>query len=123
METTVVNVKVKYIRPKYNNLKEWCDDPNNVYIARKEIVFIDGKRYPANNSIFANPYKLKDIPRDQAIELYKNHLQSLIDKNIITKQDLINLKGKQLGCWCKEGNGKEVHCHGDIIIDMIHKYT
>ena len=43
--TTCVNVKVKYIRPFYNNLKEWMEDENNVYIGRKGVVFIDGKRF------------------------------------------------------------------------------
>ena len=31
---SVVNCKVKYIRPEYNNLKEWMDDENNYYIGR-----------------------------------------------------------------------------------------
>ena len=32
MDTKVVNVKVKYIRPTYKNLKEWMLDSGNVYI-------------------------------------------------------------------------------------------
>jgi hypothetical protein len=43
----VVNVKVEYIRPKHKNLSEWMKDENNVYIGRKGVVFIDGKRFPA----------------------------------------------------------------------------
>jgi len=38
----VVNVRVKSIRPKYNNLKEWIADGSNVYIGRGGVVFIDG---------------------------------------------------------------------------------
>ena len=61
-DTCVVNVKVKYIRPKYENLKKWTQDPDNVYIGRKGIVFIkneDGKkqRFPKQASIFHNPFK------------------------------------------------------------------
>lgn len=42
MENTYVsNVKVKYIRPHYNNLKSWCENSNNIYIGRAGIVFID----------------------------------------------------------------------------------
>ena len=71
METKVVNCKVKYIRALgFNNLKEWCDDENNIYIGRKGIVFVDtdkidenGKkikeRFPKYNSLFANPFKVK----------------------------------------------------------------
>mgnify|MGYP001555401115 CR=1 FL=1 len=39
--TEVVNVRVLYIRPKYQNLKEWTNDPENLYIGRKGIVMID----------------------------------------------------------------------------------
>ena len=46
---SVVNCKVKYIRPKYNNLKEWFDDyENNYYIGRVGIVFINKERFPKN---------------------------------------------------------------------------
>ena len=40
--SSVVNVKVAHIRPKYNDLEEWTKDPNNVYIGRAGIVFING---------------------------------------------------------------------------------
>lgn len=43
---SVVNVKVAFIRPEYQNLKEWMQDNKNVYIGRKGIVFVDGKRFP-----------------------------------------------------------------------------
>jgi hypothetical protein len=42
---SVVNCKVNHIRPKYNDLKEWMNDTNNIYIGRSGIVFIDGKRW------------------------------------------------------------------------------
>ena len=40
----VVNCKVANIRPKYENLQEWMEDPNNVYIGRGGIVFINNQR-------------------------------------------------------------------------------
>lgn len=40
------------------NLKEWMNDPNNVYIERRGIVFIDGKRFPEQDSPYANPFKV-----------------------------------------------------------------
>lgn len=37
----VCNCKVEFIRKKgYDNLAQWCQDSNNVYIGRKGIVFI-----------------------------------------------------------------------------------
>ena len=56
--TTICNCKVQYIRPKYKNLKHWMEDDNNIYIGRRGIVFIDGERFPKQNSIFANPFKI-----------------------------------------------------------------
>ena len=68
---SVVNCKVQYIRPKYNNLKEWMNDPNNIYIGRG-VVFIDKKRFPAQASKFANPYKVgKHRTREEVINKYK----------------------------------------------------
>jgi len=48
---SVENVKVKFIRQKgYDNLEKWMDDPNNEYIGRPGVVFIDNKRFPAPGS-------------------------------------------------------------------------
>ena len=65
----IVNVKVKYIRPEYDNLKEWCEDSNNCYIGRRGIVIINGRRYPEEASIFANPYK---GDREEIIKKYSD---------------------------------------------------
>jgi hypothetical protein len=46
--TTVVCVKVDFIRPEYKNLEEWMRNPNNVYIGRSGVVFINGERFPKN---------------------------------------------------------------------------
>ena len=64
---SVVNCRVKYIRPRYKDLKDWISDPNNVYIGRGGVLFIDGKRFPEKNSKFANPFILQ-------IRLNKTHL-------------------------------------------------
>ena len=65
---SVVNVKVGNLRPKHNNLKEWMQEEGNVYIGRKGVVFIEGKRFPTESSDFANPYKIgKDGSREQVI--------------------------------------------------------
>lgn len=59
VSTLCVNVKVQYLRPQYQNLKQWCEaSPNHVYIGRRGIVFIDNVRYPPRDSIWANPFKV-----------------------------------------------------------------
>ena len=55
---SIVNCKVQNIRPNYNNLEEWMNDTNNIYIARAGVVFINDKRFPIQSSKFANPYKI-----------------------------------------------------------------
>ncbi len=118
METRVVCVKVKNIKPEYKNLKEWMENPNNVYIARKGIVFIDNERFPKEDSIWANPYKIDaNTSRIEAIEKYKIYITKKINDDVISRDLLLNLKGKQLGCWCKDK--EENQCHGDILIELI----
>uniref|UniRef100_A0A6C0C8E1 DUF4326 domain-containing protein n=1 Tax=viral metagenome TaxID=1070528 RepID=A0A6C0C8E1_9ZZZZ len=113
-ETTIVNVKVAFIRPTYKNLSEWMDDPNNVYIGRAGIVFIDGKRFPRKSSEWCNPFKItKDLTRASSLRKYRKHLiQMLEDEDCLER--FRALRGKNLGCWCKP-----TQCHGDIIIKLL----
>ncbi len=122
---SVVNCKVKYIRPQYNNLKEWMDDPNNVYIGRAGVVFVTNEetgnkeRFPKFSSVFANPFKVgKDGTREEVIALYRDYTEEKLEK--ATEQELIELismKGKNLGCWCHPEP-----CHGDVLLELIEKY-
>lgn len=115
MTIKICNVKVSNIRPKYNNLKEWINDPNNIYIGRKGIVFIDGQRYPSQDSIFANPFKISgNDTRDIVIEKYKKYLLEKIKNKEITNKDILQLKGKNLGCWCCPEK-----CHWDVLLEII----
>lgn len=114
MSANVVNVRVLHLRPKYKNLKEWCEDPNNVYIGRGGIVFIDGQRYPPTWSKWANPFKVgkDDITHEEAVKRFKLFIEKKFGESL--KEELQKLKGKNLGCWCKPKP-----CHGDIIKSMI----
>lgn len=120
----IVNCKVQYIRPKYNDLREWCDDPSNVYIARAGVVFVknaDGtkERYPKTSSVFANPFKIgKDGNRDEVIQKYKKHIVKKINENTELLDKLLSLKGKSLGCWCYPEP-----CHGNILLELISEYS
>ena len=118
----VVNCRVQYIRPKYQNLKEWCDDcENNVYIGRKGVVFVQDsglkRRYPTEDSIFYNPYKIgKDGCRQEVIDKYRKYILHKIDQGEITKEEIMRLRGKNLGCWCSPEP-----CHGDVLVELIHQ--
>ena len=119
VETKVVNVKVSTIRPKYKDLKEWMNDPENIYIGRAGIVFIDGERFPKTASPFCNPFKLnKEGTREDVIQKFKTYIVEKINQDPNFKQQLYSLRGKTLGCWCKPEQ-----CHGDVLVECIEQYT
>ena len=109
-----VNVKVKYIRPKYDNLKDWCEDDNNVYCGRRGVVFITDdngvkSRYPKSDSKYCNPYKInKNNDREQVLKKYE-----IYARKKFSKEDILSLENKNLGCWCKP-----LDCHCDILIKL-----
>lgn len=110
MESTVVNVRVASIRPKYQNLKEWCADESNVYIGRARIVFIDGERYPPKDSLWANPFKTGTL--DDRIKKYREHITRKFGDDLA--RALAPLVGKNLGCWCAPEP-----CHGHVLVSLM----
>lgn len=70
-------------------------------------------------SKFANPFKISDNQdRDEVIEKYKKWLWDQIKSGKITLEDLLELEGKNLVCFCKQ-EGKEVACHGDVLVSAV----
>ncbi|KAF9199550.1 hypothetical protein BGZ49_010311 [Haplosporangium sp. Z 27] len=111
----VVNVKVAHIRPKFKNLAEWMQDPDNVYIGRRGVVFVDGSRYPPKDSFFANPFKEgKHGTRSQVVEKYREYIIQERAEGRVTNEQLLELRGKNLGCWCAPQA-----CHGGVLKEMV----
>lgn len=94
-ETEVVNLK---------QTNEW-----DVYIGR------EGERDDLTHSQFANPYTLSEYERGEAVQLYKwdFYYKILAEQGFL--EDVFELEGKVLACWCHPE-----FCHGDIIVDFIH---
>jgi len=112
--TNITNVKVANLRPKYKDLADWIKDTNNVYIGRKGIVFIEGKRYPTMDSVWHNPYKISEnTDRKTVIQKYREYIIKKI-KDEHLENELEKLRGKTLGCWCKPEA-----CHGDVLIEIL----
>lgn len=66
-------------------------------------------------SKFANPFKLSsEESREATIGHYRAWLWGKIKSGEITMKDLLDLRDKDLVCFCKQKN-KEVACHGDIV--------
>jgi hypothetical protein len=67
--------------------------------------------YIGRGSKWGNPYKIGvDGTRSEVIEKYRNY--------ILDNQELLNdlpeLKGKTLGCWCYPKR-----CHGEVLLELI----
>lgn len=115
METKVANVRVTHLRPKYNNLQEWMNDSNNVYVGRGRIVYIDGIRFPPNDSLWCNPFKGKNTTREENIAKFEKYIREKIEKENLL-DELKKIKGKTLGCWCHPEN-----CHADVLVKLVNE--
>ena len=126
VKTNVVDVHVSSIRPIYRTLKDWMENPQNVYIGRKGVIFVDNVRFPSLNSIWANPFTLKKfVTIDACLDAYRDYLQKLLSTEHGLAIELRKLDGKNLGCWCvdrPENKGKSRCCHGHVLIDFINIY-
>ena len=64
---------------------------------------------------FVNPFKLKDDePRGSTIQRYKEWLWEQIRCGKITLEDLLELEGKDLVCFCAPQP-----CHGDVLVAAV----
>jgi len=67
--------------------------------------------YIGRPSKWGNPFLIgKDGSRKEVIEKYEKYI--LENENLIN--DLHELEGKVLGCWCKPKA-----CHGDVLVRLI----
>ena len=123
IKTTVCNIKVKYLRPEYNDLKDWMNGSDNVYIGRAGVVFVNGERFPKKQSIWANPFK---AGRDGSLAVILKKYQQYIDEKIKMEPNTYNiedLRGRNLGCWCIPAastlDSEPTVCHGQIILHLL----
>ncbi len=113
MTTSVCCVKVAHIRPAYANLAEWMADPNNVYVGRARIVYIEGHRYPPVASKWANPFKMKGRSREEVVQQFREYITHRLQADPALREELAALKGKLLGCWCHPEA-----CHADVLAEL-----
>lgn len=111
----------------YQDLVHWCSDANNVYVGRRGILIIDKKRYPEKDSIWANPYKvntdskIKDGNLSEVLHKYWVYLDKMLTENPSLIQELKQLRGKRLGCWCVKQPFIDINdpnnwiCHAQIL--------
>ncbi len=74
--------------------------------------------YIGRGSKWGNPYSIgKDGDREEVIRKYRHHLFNQLQDGSITLNDLQELEGKTLGCFCKPKA-----CHGDVIVSAFKYY-
>ena len=71
--------------------------------------------YVGRGSKWGNPYAIGEHgTRDEVIEAYRRFLWKQIRSGDVTIEDLLELDGKRLGCFCKPQA-----CHGDVIAKAV----
>lgn len=77
-----------------------------------------GRAGKGKSGYFGNPTRLKPgEERGSALENYKKYFYKRIENDPKFKEEVLKLKGKTLGCFCKPKP-----CHGDIIVEFLNKH-
>ncbi len=118
-----VCVKVSSIRPKYDNLEEWCANPKHILVTRRGRVFITtptGKYvFHYSQSEWANPYTVKKYPNGKALELYEEYLTEKLTNGAALGRFLKLFDAEQIGCFCDPG----MPCHRNIILRKLQELS
>ena len=72
-------------------------------------------------TIFGNPFQEWKYGREECIRKFELYFWSRIERDPAWKAEVLKLKGKVLGCWCKQPD-REVACHGDVYADYLNSY-
>lgn len=76
------------------------------------------KLSPHTSHCRKNKYTIKQCgSAEKAVEFYKKDL--LKNKSLMAL--IPTLKGKTLGCWCKDEK-KPTACHGDVLVELAETY-
>ena len=71
--------------------------------------------YIGRGSRWGNPFVIgRDGGRGEVIAKYRAHLWAQVKSGDVTLDDLRELNGKRLGCFCKPKA-----CHGDVIASAV----
>jgi hypothetical protein len=63
-------------------------------------------------SRWGNPFRVDEHGLEEALRLYRAYLHAMPREALHAL--LAPLRGKDLACWCKEGQP----CHGDILLEL-----
>jgi len=84
-----------------------------IYNKKYTSFFPPGTVYIGRPSKWGNPFNIgRDGTREEVIQKYESYL--LMDNKLMN--DLHELKGKDLVCWCSP-----LPCHGDILLKLANR--
>jgi hypothetical protein len=116
--TSTFCIKIDNLRKHgYTDLRDWMSKDNNVYVGRRGRVFItqpdkSKEIFVYSGSKFANIYKIdKDGTVEEVCKKYRDYILNTPE----LLNSLIELKGKNLGCFCNQDN----ECHAKILKSLI----
>lgn len=109
-DTKIVNIRKSELNKRgIENFDKWNERDNTLYIGRNMSF------YPALKNVkkskWHNPYSVKKYGLEECLEKYREHV---VSSGLIN--DIEELRGKELGCWCKPNK-----CHGDVLIELLNK--
>jgi hypothetical protein len=118
-------IKVSSLRksfPKEKNidLEKWMEKTNTLYVGRRGRIFIgsgeDKQIFHYKDSKWHNPYKVgSEYSLKKSLKLYEKHVREsgLYD-------ELEELSGKSLGCFCEQVEGGE-SCHAQVLVKLFNE--
>jgi len=68
-------------------------------------------------TIFGNPFPEWKWGREECIKKFETYFWNRIERDLAWKAEVLKLKGKVLGCWCKP-----LDCHGWIYVAFLESY-
>lgn len=107
------------IRIQRKRTKGWKMPPNTVYVGRPGKW---GNPFKVGDTVknhFGTEFKIETV--EGAINCYRNLVLIKLNPGfilghgeLVMNADLSELKGKDLACWCKEGQP----CHADVLLEL-----
>lgn len=71
-----------------------------------------GAVYVGRGSKWGNPFTVETHGREWAVEMFELYIGHPNSPHMFEPNEISELKGKTLMCWCKEGE----LCHGDVLL-------
>ena len=111
VSTQRICVRAKQLKENgYTDLEDWLSkNENSVYVGRDMSYYVKG----ATENKWEKPFSKPQITNtEESLYIYERHIK---ETNLINEID--ELKGKVLGCWCLPCN----KCHIDVLIKILNR--